>query len=323
MKPDSTTSLPLVSLVIPFHNEEKVLALFYQTLKSVLTQITQIHFEIVCVDDGSHDKTVLGLLALAHHDERVVVVELSRNYGKEAALTAGLMHARGEAAIIMDADLQDPPELIPTMIAKWRAGADMVLAKRIDRSADSQFKRWTSHIFYRLHNYVAQIKIPENVGDFRLINRAVIDAIMKLPERQRFMKGLFAWVGFSTDIVEYTRPKRSAGKTKFSTWKLWRLALDGIYSFSTMPLHLWTYFGTVCALLTGLYTIKIVVKAWMFDTDVPGYASIMVAIFFFGSVQLITLGVLGDYIGRIYSEVKQRPLFLIKQVFRNDSGSRK
>jgi glycosyltransferase involved in cell wall biosynthesis len=315
-------SFPLVSLVIPFYNEEAAIQQFHDTVSAVLRTIPHIRFEIICVDDGSRDNTVRDLITLAHQDLRISVVELSRNYGKEAAVTAGLELAKGDAAIVLDADLQDPPELIPQMIEKWQAGADMVLAKRIDRSSDTRLKRWTAWGFYKVHNRISKIKLPEHVGDFRLLNRDVLDALQKLPERQRFMKGLFAWVGFVTDTVEYVRPERAAGTTKFSPWKLWKLALDGIYSFSTVPLRAWTYIGVTCALLTVAYAAKVLIKTWIYGIDVPGYASVIIAVLFFGSLQLITLGVMGDYIGRIYEEVKQRPVYIVRRVYQGSAAVR-
>ncbi len=236
----------------------------------------------------------------------------SRNFGKEAALTAGLDEAHGEAVIPIDADLQDPPELIPTLISHWREGYEVVLAKRSDRLSDGFLKRKTAGLFYRLHNHISDTAIPENVGDFRLIDRAVVTALHALPERRRFMKGLFAWVGFKTATVEYARATRVAGKTKFGGWRLWNFALEGITSFSTIPLRVWTYLGTSFAVIGFLYALFIIVRVLVFGKDTPGFASLLVAILFLGGVQLIGIGVIGEYIGRIYIESKQRPIYIVR-----------
>ena len=229
-------------------------------------------------------------------------------------MTAALEHARGDAVIPIDVDLQDPPELIHELIAAWQGGAEVVLARRTDRQTDTFLKRRTASLFYRLHNRISQVKIPEDVGDFRLLDRAAVDALAKLPERQRFMKGLFAWIGFRTAVVNYTRASRAAGTTKFSGWKLWNFALEGITSFSATPLKIWTYMGGIGALLTLLYALFIIIRVLVKGIDVPGYASLLVAVLFFGSLQLIGIGVLGEYIGRIYMESKRRPTYLIRRL---------
>jgi glycosyltransferase involved in cell wall biosynthesis len=247
---------------------------------------------------------------------RFRVVELSRNFGKEAALTAGLDAAVGDAVIPIDADLQDPPSLIGKLIRAWEdSGADVVLAKRKDRNSDSLAKRFSAAAFYDMHNWVSQIKIPANVGDCRLMTRVVVDALKQLPEKQRFMKGLFAWVGFKTVTIEYTREKRFAGSSKFSGWKLWNFALEGITSFSSLPLRIWTYIGMVGALVTLGYGLFIVLRTLIQGVDVPGYASLLVSILFFGSLQLMGLGMLGEYVGRIYMESKRRPTYLVRKVY--------
>ena len=315
-KVDTCANKPLVSLVVPFYNEQAALGIFFQHVTAVLADLPAYRFEIICVDDGSRDATARDLLLLAQTDPRIVVVELSRNYGKEAAVTAGLEASSGDAVVVLDADLQDPPELIVAMLAKWRAGADMVVAKREDRSSDTAFKRWTAKAFYRLHNRISNIQLPEDVGDYRLLGRKVVDAVMRLPERHRFMKGIFAWVGFNVATVTYTRPQRAAGVTKFSPWRLWTLAVDGIYSFSTAPLRALTVAGWICAGATLMYLMQVIIKTWLFGIDVPGYASLIVVQLFFGSLQLIAIGVMGNYIGRIYEEVKQRPLYIVRQVHR-------
>jgi glycosyltransferase involved in cell wall biosynthesis len=302
-----------VSIITPFYNEGEGVEFFYESLTQVLNNIPDLDFEVVCIDDGSRDNTLEKLISLTDKDSRFQVIELSRNFGKEAALTSGIDLASGDAVIPIDADLQDPPELIPEMIEQWSKGAEVVLARRVDRSSDSLFKRGTSGMFYRIHNHLSSVHLPENVGDFRLMDRAVIDGLKQLPERHRFMKGLFAWVGFETVTLDYVRDSRKAGSTKFSGFKLWNFALEGITSFSTIPLKLWTYIGALGAVLTFFYAFFIIMRTLVYGIDLPGYASLLVAILFFGSLQLISVGILGEYIGRIYMETKNRPVYLIKK----------
>ncbi|MHB1059065.1 MAG: glycosyltransferase family 2 protein [Rhodanobacter sp.] len=304
----------VVSLVVPFYNEGAAVEVFFETVGSVLAGIPGAIFEIICIDDGSRDDTLARLLAAARSDARIKVIELSRNFGKEAALTAGFDAATGDAVIPMDADLQDPPELIARMIEKWRGGADVVLARRTDRHTDSMAKRGTANLFYRIHNRVSHVEIPSNVGDFRLMNRASVDALKRLPERQRFMKGMFAWIGFRTDVVEYERPARTAGSSKFTGWRLWNFALEGFTSFSSAPLRIWSYVGLFGTFLTLAYLLFIVIRTMVYGIDVPGYASLLVSVLFFGSLQLLSIGILGEYIGRIYMESKQRPVYVVRQV---------
>ncbi|MBU6419301.1 MAG: glycosyltransferase family 2 protein [Proteobacteria bacterium] len=303
----------LLSLIVPFYNEEEAIGLFAAAVPPVLEAIPDMAWEIICVDDGSRDATLSRLLALAAAEPRIRVVELSRNFGKEAALTAGLEAARGDAVIPFDADLQDPPALIPVMVAAWRDGAEVVLGRRSDRSTDGAMKRGTASLFYKFNRYISNIELPENVGDFRLMDKVVVEALKRLPERQRFMKGLFAWLGFKTVVVDYTRTPRAAGKSKFSGFKLWNFALEGFTSFSTTPLKIWTYLGATGALAALLYAVFIILRTLIVGNSVPGYASIFVAVTFFGSVQLISIGVLGEYIGRIYVETKQRPVYLVRK----------
>ncbi|GBR30066.1 glycosyltransferase family 2 protein [Gluconobacter kondonii] len=304
-----------LSLIVPFYNEEAAIGHFVKNILPVIDGIPETDWEIVCVDDGSSDGTLLELVRLAESDRRFRVFELSRNFGKEAALTAGLDAATGDAVIIIDADLQDPPEVIPQMVQAWREGAEVVLGKRIDRSSDSVLKRKTASWFYSLHNRLAHIRIPENVGDFRLMDRCVVEALGRLPERQRFMKGLFAWVGFRTVTIDYVRAPRAAGITKFSGYSLWNFALEGFTSFSSVPIRLWTYLGTIGAFLAILYAIFIVFRTLFWGNSVPGYASLFVAIIFFSSVQIISIGMLGEYIGRIYMETKQRPIYVLRRKY--------
>lgn len=305
----------LISVVVPFHNEAAGVAGFYRELCSVLDGVAGQRFEVICVDDGSSDETLARLLELVERDPRLRVLELSRNFGKEAALTAGIDASRGAAVVPMDADLQDPPELIPRLIDAWLRGADVVLARRSDRSVDPFLKRKAAELFYRVHNRLSSVAIPENVGDFRLLDRVAVEALKALPERQRFMKGLFAWIGFKTATVEYSRGTRAAGASKFSGWTLWNFALEGITSFSTVPLRIWTYVGALGALITFLYAIFIALRTLILGVDVPGYASLLVAILFLGSLQLLSVGLLGEYIGRVYLETKQRPVYVVRREF--------
>lgn len=306
---------PLVSIVTPFYNEGEGVNHFYQVMSLTMEKLPDFDFEIVCVDDGSQDNTLEQLIAISKTDPRVTVLEFSRNFGKEPAMTAGIDAASGDCVIPIDADLQDPPALIGQMLQRWQEGAEVVLAKRIDRSTDTYAKRTSALMFYRLHNALSHLQIPENVGDYRLMDRVVVDALKQLPERQRFMKGLFAWVGFKTATVEYTRDARLIGDSKFSGWKLWNFAIEGITSFSLVPLKIWVYIGGLGAVFAILYASFIVIRTMIFGIDVPGYASLLVVMLFFGSLQLISLGVIGEYIGRIYFESKQRPLYLIRKKY--------
>lgn len=302
-----------ISIIAPFYNEGEGVDLFYAAICPIVDQVSEMDFEVVCVDDGSKDDTLMKLISLTEKDSRFHVIELSRNFGKEAALTAGIDAAVGDAIIPIDADLQDPPELIPEMIKEWVKGAEVVLARRIDRSSDSYLKRKTAESFYRFHNRLSAIQIPENVGDFRLMDRIAVDALKQLPEQQRFMKGLFAWVGFKTVTLDYVRNPRVAGTTKFSGWKLWNFALEGITSFSAAPLKFWSYIGGLGALVTFIYALFIISRTLILGVDIPGYASLLVVVLFFGSLQLISVGMLGEYIGRIYMETKHRPLYLVRK----------
>ncbi len=292
-------------------DEADALAAFEARLLPVL-QASGESFEIVCINDGSRDDTWARLRAWQARDARVRAIDLTRNFGKEAALTCGIDHAHGQAVIPIDADLQDPPELIPEMLRLWRQGFEVVLAQRADRGSDSVLKRHSAALFYRLHNRLAQAPLPVNVGDFRLMDRRVVDALKQLPERQRFMKGLFAWVGFRQAIVPYTREPRLHGQSKFSGWRLWNLALDGITAFSTAPLRIWTYLGLCIALLAFVYGLFIVGSVLLAGRDTPGYASLITVVLFLGGIQLVGLGVLGEYLGRVLQEVKQRPVYLIR-----------
>ena len=310
----------LVSLVCPFHNEETGVDAFYTALTHEFSQLDAFDFEVLCIDDGSKDRTLEQLIALTQKDPRFQVLELSRNFGKEAALTAGLDRTQGDLIIPLDSDLQDPPSLIGRLIRAWEeSGADVVLAERVDRQSDSLSKRLSAAAFYDTYNYLAHVKIPTNVGDCRLMTRIVVDALKLLPEKQRFMKGLFAWVGFKTVTIAYVRQSRTTGITKFSGWKLWNFALEGITSFSSLPLRIWTYLGVFGAFITVLYGSFILIRTLIYGVDLPGYPSLFVAVLFLGSIQLIGIGVLGEYIGRTYMEAKRRPTYLIRKTYQKES----
>jgi len=302
-----------ISIVVPCYNEEENIENFYQEISKVLNQNTGYLFEVICIEDGSNDNTLQILKEVVTRDSRFKVIELSRNFGKEAAITAGIDHSSGDAVIPIDCDLQDPPELIAGMIDKWEKGAEVVLAKRVDRSEDTIFKRKSAEFFYKVHNKLANINIPDNVGDFRLMDKMVVESINELRERQRFMKGIFAWVGFKAETIEYVRASRREGDSKFSGWKLWNLALEGFTSFSTIPLRLWTYIGGLGAIVSVLYALFISIRTMVYGVDVPGYASLIVIFLFISSLQMLSVGVLGEYIGRIYMETKNRPIYVIRK----------
>lgn len=303
-------SSPSISIVCPCYNEQDVLESFSNTITDILSS-TGFTYELLFINDGSKDNTLQILQELAEKDPHIRIINLSRNFGKEAALTAGLDEALGEVIIPIDADLQDPPELIHDFLQEWQKGYDVVLAKRIDRKCDTFTKKISASLFYKFHNSIANVEIPNNVGDFRLITRKVVDAIKLLPENQRFMKGIFSWVGFKTVTVEYARQPRIAGKTHFNNWRLWNFALEGITSFSTSPLRIWLYLGAVVSSLSFLYGSFIIFKTLILGIDLPGYASLLTVVLFLGGIQLIGLGVMGEYLGRLYMESKRRPIYII------------
>jgi len=308
----------LISLLVPMYNEEAVLDLFFASVDAAVAGLN-CRFEFICVNDGSRDATLANLLGRASSDPRIVVVDLSRNFGKEAALTAALDFAAGDAVIPIDADLQDPPELIGQFIEKWREGYDVVYGVRRTRRSDTPAKRLTAGLFYGLFNRISDTKIPPDVGDFRLIDRAVVEDIKRLPERNRFMKGLFAWVGYRQIGLEFTRPARAAGDTSWNYWKLWNFAIEGITSFSAAPLKVWSYLGLGIAFLGCAYAAILVTLALTGFIKAPGYASIMVAVLILGGLQLMSLGLIGEYIGRLYVEAKQRPPYLVSRVYGRDA----
>ena len=301
-----------ITLIVPVFNEEEAIPFFYKTVKNY-EPLKDKTVEIVFINDGSTDNTEEIITSLSKDDSQVKTISFTRNFGKEPALFAGLEASSGDVVIPIDVDLQDPIEVIPLMLEKWQMGADIVLAKRIDRSSDGHLKRKTAEWFYKLHNVISNPKIEENVGDFRLMSREVVNNILLLPERNLFMKGVLSWVGGKTEVVEYIRAERIAGTSKFNGWKLWNLALEGITSFSTFPLRIWTYIGFGIASLSFLYGSWMILAKIIWGNSVTGYTSILVSILFLGGVQLIGIGVLGEYIGRIYSEVKRRPLYIKKK----------
>jgi polyisoprenyl-phosphate glycosyltransferase len=301
---------PVVSIVAPAYNEAGNLAAFVQAVRPVLDGLGD-PWEIVFVDDGSRDNTLGLLLAARAEDSRIKVVALARNFGKDVALSAGLAHARGRAVIPIDCDLQHPPEVIPELIARWRAGADMVLAVRSRRSEEGVLRRTSAQLYYAVMRRMTHVEIPRNAGDFRLLDRKIVDVINQMPERCRFMKGIFAWPGFKTERVEFQAKVRAGGRTTWSLWKLWRFALDGLFSFSTVPLKMWTYLGGLSALGAFVYLIITLVQKVVFGIEAPGYASLLIVVLFFNGLLLVSNGIQGEYIARIFEEVKGRPLFVV------------
>lgn len=301
-----------LSVIVPVYNEQEVLLEFHGRTKGVLAH-TGYPFEIIYVNDGSSDSTLSILRSLSNNDKHVAIIDLSRNFGKEIAMSAGLDFACGDAVVIIDADLQDPPELIPALINEWKNGYDVVYARRKVREGETWLKKLTAHLFYRIIQRMTNVQIPEDTGDFRLMSRRAVDSMKELRERHRFMKGLYAWIGYPQTAVEYQRDPRFAGQTKFNYWKLWNFALEGITSFTIAPLKVATYLGFLTAVGAFLYGLFIVLKTIMIGGDLPGYPSIMVVILFLGGIQLISIGLIGEYLGRTYVEVKQRPLYLINK----------
>ncbi|MBV8772322.1 MAG: glycosyltransferase family 2 protein [Deltaproteobacteria bacterium] len=300
-----------LSLVVPVHNESAGLEQFFARVIPILEHLG-CACEIICVDDGSNDGSLERLLAMRERVSILKVLSLSRNFGKDVALSAGFEHVSGAAAIPIDADLQDPPELIPQLVAKWREGFDVVYATRARRDGESILRRFSARYFYRIFDRITDIPIPRDTGDFRLLDRRVVDVLVRLPERTRFMKGLFAWVGFRQTAVVYDRPERHAGHTKWTYWRLWNFALDAVTSFSSVPLKVWSYLGVVVSIFAFLYALFLAGLTVIRGVVVPGYASIMVVVLFLGGVQLITLGIIGEYLARMYNEIKGRPLYLLR-----------
>ena len=303
-----------LSLVVPMYNEAEVLPQFFARIRPVLDGL-DLDCEVVCVNDGSTDGTLALLRAERQADPRIKIVDLSRNFGKELALTAGIDHAVGDAVVPIDADLQDPPEIIPDMVRKWREGYEVVLGVRSDRQADSLLKRSSANWFYQVMGKLGEIPIPPNAGDFRLMDRMVVDSLKLIKERTRFMKGVFAWVGYKTTSVTFSREHRAAGETSWKYWKLWNFALEGIISFSNLPLKIWSYLGILTSLCALVFMIFMIGRTLVAGVAVPGYASTMAVLLFFFGVILICLGVIGEYLARIFIEVKQRPLYLVRRTF--------
>lgn len=310
-RPARSRAGKLLSVVIPMHNEAEVLGLLFNRLEETLSHLT-LEWEVVCVDDGSKDETLSLLRARAATDTRFRIVELVRNFGKEAALAAGLDLAVGDMLVPLDADLQDPPELIAEFLHLWEQGYDVVYGIRTDRSSDTAAKRWTANMFYKVFNALSDYPIPPSTGDFRLMDRSVVEALKRLEERNRFNKGLFAWVGFRQIGVPYVRPARAAGDSSWGSPALWRLAIDGITSFSTMPLRVWSTVGFVAALFALAAGFGLILHTVVFGREVPGYASLMVVILFCFAIQMVAFGVMGEYMGRMYMEVKRRPVYITR-----------
>lgn len=302
-----------LSVVIPFLNEQEVLPICHAKLEPILRKLA-LSYEIVFVDDGSTDESVQLLTALMRRDPRVRVVRLSRNFGKEAAMSAGLAHTRGAAVIVLDADLQDPPELIPEMVKAWQNGSDVVSMRRRKREGEGLAKRVSAFAFYRILSRLSRSRIPADTGDFRLMSRRTVDALLQMPERCRYMKGMYAWIGFPTTVIDYDRAVRAAGKTKWNYFALFGLALEGITSFSTAPLRWATGIGALVALAGGSFGLWIIFKTIVFGHDVPGYPSLTAMITLLSGIQLLTIGLLGEYVGKGYMESKQRPIYIVRDV---------
>ncbi len=303
----------MLSVIVPAYNEEEVLPIFHQRLVAALNGVTELQgsFEVVYVNDGSKDGTLRILQELAMHDASIGVANLSRNFGKEAAMSAGLKLARGAAVILIDADLQDPPELIGEMVRTWQLGADVVNMKRVSRDGETWFKKASAAWFYKVINWLSEVHIPENVGDFRLLSRRAVDALNQLPESNRFMKGLFAWIGYKQVLVEYARHPRAAGQTKWPYIKLLNFAVEGITGFSVVPLRLASYAGFLTAFSAFVYALFLLVKTLTIGDSVKGFPTLILTILILGGLQLMAMGIIGEYLGRLFKESKRRPLFLL------------
>ncbi len=301
----------IISVIVPAYNEALVIDEFHQRLSAVM-QATAYDYEVIYIDDGSTDETLAKLNQLRDQDPHISIVDLSRNFGKEIAMSAGLDHCIGDAVVVIDADLQDPPELIHEFITEWQNGYDVVYAQRLRREGESWFKKKSADYFYKLLWKLSHVDIPKNTGDFRLLSRRAVDALKTLNEYHRYMKGLFAWIGFPQKAVLYNREPRASGTTKWSYWRLWNLAIEGITSFSDLPLKISTYLGIITASGAFIYGSYMLLRTLVFDNPVPGYPSLVVIILFLGGIQLICLGVIGEYLGRTYNESKRRSLYFTK-----------
>ena len=317
--PSSDRSVPMVSLVVPVFNEQEVIGTFYERASQALRALDGMTYELIFIDDGSRDTSYRQLAAFAARDPHVRVLKFSRNFGHQIAISAGIDHAAGECVAVIDADLQDPPEVVAAMVEQWQQGFDVVYGVRSDRAGETRLKLWTASMFYRLLGRLTNIHIPANVGDFRLMSRRVVDQVKNLREKDRFVRGLVSWVGFRQTGVVYRRDARYAGETKYPFRKMLKFSFDGITSFSTVPLKLATWMGSATAILAFLYLISVFVQKLLGYT-VEGWATIMVAVLFIGSVQLICLGILGEYLGRIFNEVKPRPMYVIEEVLASKPG---
>jgi polyisoprenyl-phosphate glycosyltransferase len=310
LPPPATITTHVLSVVVPVFNEDVVLPMFHARLQQLLATLPGAH-EIIFVNDGSTDQTQAVLEALQASDPQVAVARLSRNFGKERAMTAGLELARGEAVIIMDVDLQDPPELIPKMLTAWRGGADVVNMHRTRREGETMLKKTTAHFFYRIINRLSDVSIPNDVGDFRLFSRRAVDALNRLPESNRFMKGLFAWIGFHQVTLDYHRKGRAAGASKWPYWRLWNFAIEGLTSFSTVPLRVATYVGLFSATGAFTYALYFLIKTRIWGDEVRGFPTLIEVVLLLGGLQLMAIGIVGEYVGRIYMESKRRPIYLL------------
>lgn len=311
----------LLSVIVPVYNEQEMIVTFHRRLQRALAATDMPRIEVIYINDGSTDRSMALLLQCMRQDPSVHVIEFTRNFGKEAALTAGIEHARGDAAIIIDADLQDPPELIPEMVQQWRQGYDVVNMRRSSREGDGLLKRKTAQAFYALMGHIGPVKLPRNVGDFRLLSRNAMTALQQMPEKNRFMKGMFNWIGFSVKELGYRRDARYAGSTKWNYFSLWKLAIEGITSYTTAPLKAATYAGLATALAAFSYGLFLFLKTLLQGTAMPGNASLMVAILFIGGLQLLAIGIVGEYLGRVFIETKGRPLYLVKHHYMKKTSS--
>ncbi len=300
----------MLSVVVPAFNEEDSLEIFHQRLRAAVSTLS-VRLEVFYVDDGSTDRTPLILAQMQAADPSVGFLRFSRNFGKETALSAGLNHVHGDVVLVIDADLQDPPELIPLMMEAWQRGVDVVNMQRVSRAGETVLKRATAHLFYRIINQLSEVPIPVDVGDFRLLSRRAVDALNRMPERNRFMKGLFAWIGFRQETLTYHREARAAGSSKWPYWRLWKLAVEGVTGFSTAPLKLALYFGLAAAASAFIALAYFLIKTWLIGDPVPGFPATIVTVLFLGGVQIASIGILGEYIARIFIESKGRPLYLI------------
>lgn len=321
MQPYSFTPTPELTVLIPAFNEGENVTLLVSRLTPILDRAVAT-WEILFVDDGSRDDTLSRIRVLAEADARIRAVSFSRNFGKEIALAAGLDHAHGRAVVIIDADLQHPPETIETFVAKWREGYDMVYGQRVDRSTDGPVRRWLSRKFYSVFERFGETALPEGAGDYRLLDRKVVDSLRRMGERARFSKGLFAWVGYKSIGIPFEVKDRAHGVSKWSFRKLMGFALDGLASFSTLPLKVWTYIGSIISSFAIFYALFFVIKTLIYGVEVPGYPSLIVAVMFFSGIQLISLGVIGEYVGRIFAEVKRRPLYIVAEEIGGDPAQK-